>query len=101
MPPGFFRDGMQRREFITFVGGVSVAWTMVARAQSAMPVIGYLSGWSPGDAPDYLAYFRKGFAEGGYVEGRNVTIEYRYAEGRFERLPVLVADLIQLRVNVI
>jgi putative ABC transport system substrate-binding protein len=66
-----------------------------------MPVIGYLSGWSRGDAPDYLDYFRKGLAEGGYAEGRNVTIEYRYAEGRFERLPELVAELIQRRVNVI
>ena len=98
--PGF-GDGMKRREFITFIGGVSVAWPMVARAQSAVPVIGYLSGWSPGDAPDYLDYFRKGLAEGGYAEGRNVAIEYRYAEGRFERLPELVADLIQRRVNVI
>jgi hypothetical protein len=49
---------LKRREFITFMGGVSVAWTMVARAETAIPVIGYLSGWSPGDAPDYLAYFR-------------------------------------------
>jgi putative tryptophan/tyrosine transport system substrate-binding protein len=56
---------MKRREFVGLLGGAAV-WPLGARAQSAMPVIGYLSGWSPGDAPDYLAYFRKGLAEGGY-----------------------------------
>jgi putative tryptophan/tyrosine transport system substrate-binding protein len=69
------------------------------RAQQ--PVIGYLSGWSAGDAPDYLAYFRQGLVESGFSEGRNVAIEYRYAEGHFERLPKLVADLIGRKVSVI
>jgi putative ABC transport system substrate-binding protein len=92
---------MRRRQFIT---GLSVAmlWPVAVRAQQpAMPVIGYLSGWSPGDAPDYLAYFRHGLAEAGYTEGRNVAIEYRYAEGHFERAPELVADLIRRKVTVI
>jgi putative ABC transport system substrate-binding protein len=66
-----------------------------------MPVIGYLSGWSPNDAPDYLAYFRRGLGDAGYTEGKNVTIEFRYAEGHFERVSELAADLVQRRVNVI
>ena len=66
-----------------------------------MPVIGYLSGWSPGDAPEYLAYFRRGLVETGYSEGRNVSIEFHYAEGRFERIPELVADLVRRQVSII
>jgi putative tryptophan/tyrosine transport system substrate-binding protein len=92
---------MRRRQFVT---GLAVAplLPVVVRAQkAAMPVIGYLSGWSPGDAPDYLAYFRLGLGEAGYGEGRNVAIEYRYAEGHFERLPELVADLVGREVSVI
>jgi putative tryptophan/tyrosine transport system substrate-binding protein len=92
---------MRRRQLII---GLSMAtlWPVAVRAQQpAMPVIGYLSGWSPGDAPDYLAYFRHGLAEAGYTEGRNVAIEYRYAEGHFERAPELVADLVRRKVTVI
>ena len=88
----------------TFIGGLGVAaaWPRAARAQRrAAPVIGFLSGWSPGDAPDYLAYFHRGLAETGYIEGRNVTIEYRWAEGHFDRLPALVADLVRRQVTVI
>ena len=66
-----------------------------------LPVIGYLSGWSPNDAPEYLNYFRQGLAETGYVEGRNVAIEYRYAAGRFEDVAKLVDDLVRRQVNVI
>ena len=83
------------------VAAATLAWPLTARAQRPMPVIGYLSGWSPGDAPDYLAYFRQGLAAAGFTEGQNVAIEYRYADGHFERLPELVADLVRRQVSVI
>jgi len=87
---------MRRRAFIRLLGGAALTGTSVARAQQArMPVIGYLSGWSAGDAPEYLNNFRQGLAENGYVEGRNVAIEYRYAAGRFEEVAKLVDDLVQ------
>jgi putative ABC transport system substrate-binding protein len=75
---------------------------MATRAQqAAMPVVGYVSGWSPGDAINYVTSFRQGLAETGYIEGQNVAIEYRWAEGHFDRLPALVADLVRRRVAVI
>jgi putative tryptophan/tyrosine transport system substrate-binding protein len=93
---------MRRREFITILGGAALTGSSAARAQQAtMPVIGHLSGWSPGDAPEYLNYFRQGLAETGYAEGRNVAIEYRYATGRFEEVAKLVDDLVHRQVNVI
>jgi len=92
---------MRRREFVSLLGG-SAAWPLVVRAQQpSMPVIGYLSGWSSGDAPEYLTYFRSGLAETGYTEGRNVAFEFRFAEGHFERIPELVADLVRRQVSVI
>jgi putative ABC transport system substrate-binding protein len=92
---------MRRRTFIAALGG-AVAWPMVALGQQqAMPVIGYLSGWSLGDAVEYLDYFRQGLSEAGYTETRNVRIEYRFAEGHFDRLAALVDDLVRRHVNVI
>jgi len=89
---------MRRREFIKMIAWSVAAWPIVSRAQqSALPVIGYLSGRSPED----LSAFLKGLNEAGYVDGRNVSIEYRWAEGRADRLPALVADLVHRRVTVI
>jgi putative tryptophan/tyrosine transport system substrate-binding protein len=92
---------MRRREFIAGLAG-SATWPVMARAQQpALPVIGYVSGWSETDAANYVASFRRGLAEAGYVEGQNVAIEYRWAEGHFDRLPTLIADLVQRHVAVI
>lgn len=92
---------MRRRDFITLVSGVATAWPFAARAQQATPVIGYLNGASAAEFPHLLAGFRKGLIETGYAEGRNVTIEYRYADGHYDRLPELATDLVSQKVAVI
>jgi putative ABC transport system substrate-binding protein len=93
---------VRRREFIALLGGIATAWPIrVCAQQPQMPVIGFLNGTSLSGYRRFLEAFRKGLAEAGYIEGRNVRIEYRWAEGNYERLPGMAADLVGMRVDLI
>ena len=93
---------MHRRDFIKVVTGSAVAWPLTARAQqSAMPVVGFVNGGTAEAASRYLAAFRKGLSETGFVEGQNVSVEYHWMEGRLDRMPALMADFVRRQVAVI
>jgi ABC-type uncharacterized transport system substrate-binding protein len=92
---------MRRREFITLLGGMAATWPFTARAQQPMPVVGYLSANLPGSTASLTGAFRQSLKDGGYVEGENVTIIYRWAEGQWDRLPALATELLHQRVAVI
>jgi len=93
---------MRRRAFITLLGGTAAAWPLVARAQQpAMPVVTYLGATSRDSNAHSMAVFRQSLADGGYPEGRNVAIQYHYAEGRYDRLPSMAAELVRHQPAVI
>ena len=93
---------MRRRDLVSFVGSAAFAWPAAVRTQQpTLPVVGFLSAVSPGPFVQRMAAFHQGLGDAGYVEGRNVAIEYRWAEEKYDRLPALAAELVERRVTVI
>src|SRR5262245_44538943 len=95
---------MRRREVITIIGGAAASWPLTARAQQpALPVVGFMHIYSPNDegALRYVAAFQQGLKETGFIEGQNVAVEYRWAQGHYDRLPGLAADLVRREVAVL
>jgi putative tryptophan/tyrosine transport system substrate-binding protein len=95
-------DQLKRREFITLLGGAAVAWPLAAPAQQpTTPVIGFMSARSPEDSVRLVEAFRRSLQDGGFVEGQNVTVEYRWARGEYGRLPALAKELVDRKVGVL
>src|SRR5438552_1853536 len=100
-PEGQMASFIGRRKFLATLGGAAVAWPLAARAQQPIPVIGFLSSLAPSDLTHVMPAFQQGLDRAGFVEGRNVAIEYRWAEADYQRLPALAADLVNRKVAVI
>jgi putative ABC transport system substrate-binding protein len=92
---------MRRRDFISLVGGVAVSWPFAAKAQTTSPIIGFLSSRSPAESASVVAAFRQGLAERGIHDGQNVKMEFRWAEGQYDRLPALASELVSRHVALI